>query len=76
MKEFRLGRSEYRFDPTASEAIARADQKPVSIGGEGSSYHASAAEVQKFEGFTFEPDRLISTKEIGQQRWIRSNRTS
>lgn len=75
MKEFRLGRSEYWFDPTTSEAIAHSnrnghtemyeevDTDAVDI------YHATEEEINHFKGTIFEPNRLVSNRQI--KRWDR-----
>lgn len=69
-------RSAYWFDPTASEAIAgvsrglqnhhngngHLDKKP-------DPYHASSEDIERFRGIIFEPERLVTNRQIKRMRW-------
>lgn len=66
-------RSQYWFDPTASEAIARVDCRQT-----GNSarrfpdvYYASAEDLSSFRNTVFEPDaaRLVTSKHIRRRSW-------
>lgn len=71
MAEYRLGRSEYWFDPTATEAVARADRRTSTAPPTGNIYHASPADLAKISGFVFEPDRPISNSQLRRMRFLR-----
>lgn len=69
MEKYRLERSEYWFDPTATKAVARVDRKP-STPPTGDIYHASAADIAKFAESIFEPTKLISKGQIRRDRYL------
>lgn len=62
MAEYRLGRSEYRFDPTATEAVARVDRR---------SSTPSTEDIEKSASFIFEPTKPISKGQIRRVRYQR-----
>ena len=73
MKEFKLGRSDYWFDPTASEAVVRVGEnrdkkKPEEV----DVYHATEEEIGLLKGVIFEPRKLISDSQI--KRWQRKSK--
>ena len=62
-------RSAYRFDPTANQAIARADRKtPKTTDNKPYPYSATPEDIEQYTGVIFEPNRLISNKRLKQLR--------
>lgn len=70
MKEYRLGRTEYHFDPTSTQAIARGDRmkcsKPTNRVTE--DYYASPEDIKAFRGYTFEPDHSMPNRNFDRGR--------
>lgn len=74
-------RSEYRFDPTACDALARVGKPPREEFVDNSSpptiepreidrsNYASAEDLERFRGAIFTPRRLITDKQIRRLRW-------
>ncbi len=71
MAEYHLGRSEYRFDPTAAEAVARADRETLHIPPADDPYHTSQADLGKLTNAVFEPPKLITNRQLGRARYKR-----
>ncbi len=67
MAEYRLGRSEYYFDPTAIEAVAGASRAIRPTRRE-NAHHASTIDIAPYLETVFEPDRLITLKQVARGR--------